>query len=432
MHKIKSINASEILDSRGNPTVGVEIELDNNIVAISSVPSGASTGVREALELRDNDSSRYKGKGVTQAVNNINNIITKPLLSLDVRDQKNIDQVMIDLDGTDMKQNLGANAILGVSLATLIASSMSENIPLYKRISDLINHDSKYILPVPMLNIMNGGAHAVNSTDFQEFMVAPIGFETFKEAIRAGSEIYSTLGKILEKKGLSTNVGFEGGFAPSGLSNNEVLDFIIEAIEKTNYKPGEDIFIALDPAASEFEKNGKYNLSKDEKILSSEEMIDYYTKLIKKYPIYSIEDGLAENDWNGWGKFTKKHGKHLQIVGDDLFVTQKKYLEEGIDKSSANSILIKYNQVGTISETIETIKTAKDNNFKCVISHRSGETEDTTIADLAVGTGSSQIKTGAPARSERVAKYNRLLRIEEKLGKSSMYAGNNILKKNKK
>jgi len=429
MHKIKSINASEILDSRGNPTVGVEIELDNNIVAISSVPSGASTGVREALELRDNDSNRYKGKGVTQAVNNINNIITKPLLSLDVRDQKNIDQVMIDLDGTDMKQNLGANAILGVSLATLIASSMSENIPLYKRISDLINHDSKYILPVPMLNIMNGGAHAVNSTDFQEFMIAPIGFETFKEAIRAGSEIYSTLGKILEKKGLSTNVGFEGGFAPSGLSNNEVLDFIIEAIEKTNYKPGEDIFIALDPAASEFEKNGKYNLSKDEKILSSDEMIDYYTKLIKKYPIYSIEDGLAENDWNGWRKFTKKHGKHLQIVGDDLFVTQKKYLEEGIDKSSANSILIKYNQVGTISETIETIKTAKDNNFKCVISHRSGETEDTTIADLAVGTGSSQIKTGAPARSERVAKYNRLLRIEEKLGKSSMYAGNNILKK---
>ena len=428
MHKIKSINASEILDSRGNPTVGVEIELDNNIVAISSVPSGASTGVREALELRDNDSNRYKGKGVTQAINNINNIIAKSLLSLDVRDQKNIDQIMIDLDGTDMKQNLGANAILGVSLATLIASSMSENIPLYKRISNLISDDSKYILPVPMLNIMNGGAHAINSTDFQEFMVAPIGFETFREAIRAGSEIYSTLGKILENNGLSTNVGFEGGFAPSGLSNNEVLDFIIEAIEKSNYKPGEDTFIALDPAASEFEKNGKYNLSKDGKILSSDEMIDYYTKLIKKYPIYSIEDGLAENDWNGWNNFTKKHGKHLQIVGDDLFVTQKKYLEEGIDKSSANSILIKYNQVGTISETIETIKTAKDNNFKCVISHRSGETEDTTIADLAVGTGSSQIKTGAPARSDRVAKYNRLLRIEEKLSKSSIYAGNKILK----
>tara|TARA_B110000438_G_scaffold26129_1_gene24755 strand:+ start:7375 stop:8661 length:1287 start_codon:yes stop_codon:yes gene_type:complete len=428
MHKIKSINASEILDSRGNPTVGVEIELDNNIVAISSVPSGASTGVREALELRDNDSNRYKGKGVTQAVNNINNIIAKPLLSLDVRDQKNIDQLMIDLDGTDMKQNLGANAILGVSLATLIASSMSENIPLYQRVSDLISGDSKYTLPVPMLNIMNGGSHAVNSTDFQEFMITPVGFETFKEAIRAGSEIYSTLGKILEKKGLSTNVGFEGGFAPTGLSNNAVLDFIMEAIEKSNYKPGEDIFIALDPAASEFEKDGKYNLSKDRKILSSDEMINYYTKLIKKYPIYSIEDGLSEDDWNGWGNFTKKHGKHLQIVGDDLFVTQKKYLKEGIDKSSANAILIKFNQVGTISETIETIKTAKDNNFKCIISHRSGETEDTTIADLAVGTNSGQIKTGAPARSDRVAKYNRLLRIEEKLSKSSSYAGNKILK----
>ena len=428
MHKIKSINASEILDSRGNPTVGVEIELDNNIVAISSVPSGASTGVREALELRDNDSNRYKGKGVTQAVNNINNIIAKPLLSLDVRDQKNIDQLMIDLDGTDMKQNLGANAILGVSLATLIASSMSENIPLYQRVSDLISGDSKYTLPVPMLNIMNGGSHAVNSTDFQEFMITPVGFETFKEAIRAGSEIYSTLGKILEKKGLSTNVGFEGGFAPTGLSNNAVLDFIMEAIEKSNYKPGEDIFIALDPAASEFEKDGRYNLSKDRKILSSDEMINYYTKLIKKYPIYSIEDGLSEDDWNGWGNFTKKHGKHLQIVGDDLFVTQKKYLKEGIDKSSANAILIKFNQVGTISETIETIKTAKDNNFKCIISHRSGETEDTTIADLAVGTNSGQIKTGAPARSDRVAKYNRLLRIEEKLSKSSSYAGNKILK----
>ncbi|MDG2101815.1 MAG: phosphopyruvate hydratase [Dehalococcoidia bacterium] len=429
MHKIKSINASEILDSRGNPTVGVELELDNNIVAISSVPSGASTGIREALELRDNDSNRYKGKGVTEAVNNINNIIAKSIVSLDVRDQENIDQLMIDLDGTEMKQNLGANAILGVSLATLIASSLSEKIPLYKRVSDLINDDSEHILPVPMLNIMNGGAHAVNSTDFQEFMITPVGFESFKEAIRAGSEIYSTLGKILENKGLSTNVGFEGGFAPSGLSNNEVLDFIMEAIEKSNFKPGKEIFIALDPAASEFEKDGKYNLTKDRKILSSEEMIDYYTKLIKKYPIYSIEDGLAEDDWNGWGKFTKKHGKDLQIVGDDLFVTQKKYLKEGIDKISANSILIKFNQVGTISETIETIKMAKENNFKCVISHRSGETEDTTIADLAVGTGSGQIKTGAPARSDRVAKYNRLLRIEEKLSNSSIYAGNKILNK---
>lgn len=429
MHKIKSINASEILDSRGNPTVGVELELDNNIVAISSVPSGASTGIREALELRDNDPNRYKGKGVTEAVNNINNIIAKSIVSLDVRDQKKIDQLMIDLDGTDMKQNLGANAILGVSLATLIASSLSEKTPLYKRVSDLINDDSEHILPVPMLNIMNGGAHAVNSTDFQEFMVTPVGFESFKEAIRAGSEIYSTLGKILENKGLSTNVGFEGGFAPSGLSNDEVLDFIMEAIEKSNYKPGKEIFIALDPAASEFEKDGKYNLTKDGKVLSSDEMIDYYTNLIKKYPIYSIEDGLAEDDWNGWGKFTKKHSKDLQIVGDDLFVTQKKYLKEGIDNISANSILIKFNQVGTISETIETIKMAKENNFKCVISHRSGETEDTTIADLAVGTGSGQIKTGAPARSDRVAKYNRLLRIEEKLSNSSIYAGNKILNK---
>ena len=413
MHKIKSINASEILDSRGNPTVGVELELDNNIVAISSVPSGASTGIREALELRDNDPNRYKGKGVTEAVNNINNIIAKSIVSLDVRDQKKIDQLMIDLDGTDMKQNLGANAILGVSLATLIASSLSEKTPLYKRVSDLINDDSEHILPVPMLNIMNGGAHAVNSTDFQEFMVTPVGFESFKEAIRAGSEIYSTLGKILENKGLSTNVGFEGGFAPSGLSNNEVLDFIMEAIEKSNYKPGKEIFIALDPAASEFEKDGKYNLTKDGKVLSSDEMIDYYTNLIKKYPIYSIEDGLAEDDWNGWGKFTKKHSKDLQIVGDDLFVTQKKYLKEGIDNISANSILIKFNQVGSITETIETIHFANQNNFKSIISHRSGETEDTTIADLAVGLGIGQIKTGAPCRSDRVAKYNRLLWIEE-------------------
>tara|TARA_B100000579_G_scaffold191732_1_gene156671 strand:- start:11957 stop:13243 length:1287 start_codon:yes stop_codon:yes gene_type:complete len=427
MYKIKSVLGREILDSRGNPTVGVEVTLEDGKLGLSSVPSGASTGSREALELRDNDSSRFMGKGVLKAVENINNKISKALISKDVRNQIEIDNTMIDIDGTEEKKNIGANAILGVSLAILSASSQAEGIEIYQKIASLIQEKNPVLLPVPMLNIMNGGAHAINSTDFQEFMIAPVGFGTFSESIRAGSEIYSTLGKILEKDGLSTNVGFEGGYAPPNLSNNQVLDYIMKAIEKSGYKPGENIFIALDPASSEFANNSKYNLSKENLELSSEEMIEYYSRLIKEYPIYSIEDGLSEDDWTGWNKFTEKHGKEIQIVGDDLFVTQKKYLEKGINEKSANSILIKFNQVGTISETIETINYAIKNNFSSVISHRSGETEDTTIADLAVGTNAGQIKTGAPARSDRVAKYNRLLRIEEKLKDKATFAGKSIL-----
>ena len=429
MGKIKSIVAREILDSRGNPTVGVNITLDNNISAFSSVPSGASTGSREALELRDNDPKRYKGKGVLKAVENINSIIAKALISKDVSGQNEIDAIMIEIDGTEKKENLGANAILGVSLAALIASSKSEKINLYERISNITESKKKFTLPVPMLNIMNGGAHAVNSTDFQEFMIIPAGFDSFNQAIRAGSEIYSTLGKILEKDGHSTNVGYEGGFAPSGLTNYQVLDYVMKAINDSGYIPGEEIYLALDTAASEFYESGNYNLSKENRVLGSEEMVDYYDELINKYPIFSIEDGLYEDDWDGWKKLTDKFGDNTQIVGDDLFVTQEKYLEKGIDNKSANSILIKFNQVGTITETLQTIKTAQSNSFSCVISHRSGETEDTTIADLSVGTSSGQIKTGAPARSERVAKYNRLLRIEEELGLDSTYSGKSILKK---
>ena len=334
---------------------------------------------------------------------------------------------MIELDGSEEKKYLGANAILGVSLAVLSASSKAEGLEIYEKIAELSDEKKPSLLPVPMLNIMNGGAHAINSTDFQEFMIAPMGFDSFGESIRAGSEIYFTLGKILENEGLSTNVGYEGGYAPSNLSNKQVLDFIITATEKAGYMPGDDIFISLDPASSEFGNKSEYFLSKENMKLSSDEMVEYYSNLIEEYPIYSIEDGLSEDDWNGWNVFTNKHGKKTQIVGDDLFVTQKKYLEKGISEKSANAILIKFNQVGTISETLETIQLASNNNFKSVISHRSGETEDTTIADLAVGTNSGQIKTGAPARSDRVAKYNRLLRIEEKLKDKATFAGKSIL-----
>jgi enolase len=427
MYKIKSIIGREILDSRGNPTVGVEVILESGKIGLSAVPSGASTGSREALELRDNDAKRYKGKGVIKAVENINTKISKALIAKDVRDQVELDKIMIELDGTEEKKNIGANAILGVSLAILSAASYAENIEIFQKVSDLIGEKNPTVLPVPMLNIMNGGAHAINSTDFQEFMIAPVGFSCFSESIRAGSEIYSTLGKILENEGHSTNVGFEGGFAPSNLSNKQVLDYIMKAIDNSGYIPGEDIYIALDPASSEFGENSKYDLSKEKIELTSEGMIEYYSKLIEEYPIYSIEDGLSEDDWEGWKLFTKKHGQNIQIVGDDLFVTQKKYLDIGINENSANAILIKFNQVGTISETIETIKYALKNNFNCVISHRSGETEDTTIADLSVGTNSGQIKTGAPARSDRVAKYNRLLRIEEKLKDKAIFAGKSIL-----
>mgnify|MGYP001449361607 FL=1 len=430
MNLITSITGKEILDSRGNPTVLAEVEVDKKITAQASVPSGASTGSREAVELRDGDINRYKGKGVLKAIQNINSTISKNLLGFDVLKQDEIDQIMIDIDGTEKKKNLGANAMLAVSLAVLKASSVTIGLNLFERIAQLENDKIPSILPVPMLNILNGGAHAIGSTDFQEFMIVPAGIDTFSESLRAGSEIYHSLGMILERKKLSTNVGFEGGFAPEGLTSDQVLSLIIEAIEDANYIAGEQIFIALDPAATEFhsKESNLYHLQKENKNLSSEGMIEEYSKLIDKYPIYSIEDGLSEDDWDGWKKFTEIAGNNIQLVGDDLFVTQEKYLYQGINNDTANAILIKFNQSGTVSETLNTIKLAKKYNYNCVISHRSGETEDTTIADLSVGTNAGQIKTGAPARSERVAKYNRLLKIEDILGNKAEYAGKSILR----
>tara|TARA_B100001146_G_scaffold224212_1_gene241345 strand:- start:12869 stop:14161 length:1293 start_codon:yes stop_codon:yes gene_type:complete len=430
MNLITSITGKEILDSRGNPTVLAEVEVDKKITAQASVPSGASTGSREAVELRDGDINRYKGKGVLKAIQNINSTISKNLLGFDVLKQDEIDQIMIDIDGTEKKKNLGANAMLAVSLAVLKASSVTIGLNLFERIAQLENDKIPSILPVPMLNILNGGAHAIGSTDFQEFMIVPAGIDTFSESLRAGSEIYHSLGMILEREKLSTNVGFEGGFAPEGLTSDQVLSLIIEAIEDANYIAGEQIFIALDPAATEFhsKKSNLYHLQKENKNLSSEGMIEEYSKLIDKYPIYSIEDGLSEDDWDGWKKFTEIAGNNTQLVGDDLFVTQEKYLYQGINNDTANAILIKFNQSGTVSETLNTIKLAKKYNYNCVISHRSGETEDTTIADLSVGTNAGQIKTGAPARSERVAKYNRLLKIEDILGNKAEYAGKSILR----
>ena len=430
MNLITSIIGKEILDSRGNPTVLAEVEVDKKITAQASVPSGASTGSREAVELRDGDLNRYKGKGVLKAIQNINSNISKNLVGIEVLKQDEIDQIMIDIDGTENKKNLGANAMLAVSLAVLKASSATIGLNLFERIAQLENDEIPSILPVPMLNILNGGAHAIGSTDFQEFMIVPAGIDTFSESLRAGSEIYHSLGKILERKKLSTNVGFEGGFAPEGLTSDQVLSLIIEAIEDANYVAGEQIFIALDPAATEFhsKKSNLYHLQKENKNLSSDEMIQEYSKLKDKYPIYSIEDGLSEDDWSGWKKFTEIAGKNTQLVGDDLFVTQEKYLFKGINNDTANAILIKFNQSGTVSETLNTIKLAKKYDYNCVISHRSGETEDTTIADLSVGTNAGQIKTGAPARSERVAKYNRLLKIEDILGNKAEYAGKSILK----
>ena len=430
MNLITSIIGKEILDSRGNPTVLAEVEVDKKITAQASVPSGASTGSREAVELRDGDLNRYKGKGVLKAIQNINSNISKNLLGIDVLKQNEIDQIMIDIDGTEKKKNLGANAMLAVSLAVLKASSVTIGLNLFERIAQLENDEIPSILPVPMLNILNGGAHAIGSTDFQEFMIVPAGIDTFSESLRAGSEIYHSLGKILERERLSTNVGFEGGFAPEGLTSDQVLSLIIEAIEDANYVAGEQIFIALDPAATEFhsKKSNLYHLQRENKNLSSDEMIEEYSKLKDKYPIYSIEDGLSEDDWSGWKKFTEIAGKNTQLVGDDLFVTQEKYLSQGINNDTANAILIKFNQSGTVSETLNTIKLAKKYDYNCVISHRSGETEDTTIADLSVGTNAGQIKTGAPARSERVAKYNRLLKIEDILGNKAKYAGKSILR----
>jgi len=408
--KIDKIHARYILDSRANPTVEVDITLEDGSFGRAAVPSGASTGKLEAHELRDGDKS-YLGKGVSKAVENINTSMKDILIGQDAENQKNIDQLMIDLDGSDNKKKLGANAILALSLANLKAFSKSSNKHIYEIIPNIYGAPS---LPVPFMNILNGGAHADNKVDIQEFMIVPYGFETFDLSLQAGVEIYHTLKELLKEKGLSTNVGDEGGFAPNLNSSSEVIKTILQAIEKSGYKPEEEVSIALDAAASEFHKDGKYLIEDQE--LSSVEMVDYLINLADQYPIISIEDGLSEDDWDGWALLTEKIGDNIQLVGDDLFVTQEKMLQEGINLNAANSILIKINQVGTITETLETMNLAKENNYTSMVSHRSGETEDTFISHLVTGTSSGQIKTGAPARSERTSKYNELLRIGEKVG----------------
>ena len=407
MSKIKDIKAREILDSRGNPTIEVDIILDNGKLARASVPSGASTGSKEALELRDDDLSRYMGKGVLKAVKNVN-ILKEYLIGMETGNQKELDNKLIKLDGTDNKSKYGANAILGISLAYLKASSLDKNIPFYKYVG------SNYSMPKAMMNILNGGAHADNDLDFQEFMIVP-NAETFSKRLQIGSEVFHTLKKVLEKEGYQTAVGDEGGFAPNIKTNEEALDFIIKGIKEAGYEPSKDVNIALDVAASEFYKDGIYYLKGAGLKLTTDELIDYYQTLLDKYPIISIEDPLDENDWQGFQKMTKIYGDKISIVGDDLFVTNKKYLQKGIDMKVANAILIKINQIGTITETLETINLAKENGYKTIISHRSGETEDTSIASLAVGLNLGYIKTGSLSRTERICKYNELLRIEEAL-----------------
>lgn len=404
--KIKDIKAREILDSRGNPTVEVDVILEDGVMGRFAVPSGASTGVREALELRDND-ERFMGKGVLKAVSNVNNVIKPKIVGMEVENQELIDKTLIELDGTENKSNLGANATLGVSLASLKAAANEAKLPLYKYVG---NGDS---LPVPMMNILNGGAHADNNLDFQEYMIIP-NRNTIKERIRVGSEVFHTLKKVLKEKGYNTNVGDEGGFAPSLSSNEEGFKVIIEAIESAGYVPGKDVYIGIDVAASEFYENGYYNV--DGKNLTTDELINFYGELVSKYPIISIEDPVDENDWEGFTKITNVLGNKIQLVGDDLFVTNIKCLQMGIDKHAGNAILLKVNQIGTYTETLETIKLAKANGYKTIISHRSGETEDYTIADLAVGLDLGQIKTGSMSRTDRMCKYNELIRIEEELG----------------
>ncbi len=427
MTEIIEVRARQILDSRGNPTVEAEVGLADGAYGRFCVPSGASTGEHEAIELRDGDESRFGGKGVSKAVDNVNQQIAPEVIGLDAADQIGLDRLLIELDGTPNKAKLGANAILGVSLAAARAVAMSMEMPLYRYIGGAYAHK----LPVPMMNIINGGKHAANNVDIQEFMVAPIGAETFAEALRMGAEIFHHLKKVLNKMGKSTSVGDEGGFAPSLDSNEDALRVIMEAIDKSGYTPGKDVMLAMDPAASEFyDKDEKrYVLKGDDKELTSAEMIDYWADLVERYPIVSIEDGLDENDWPGWVEQNKRLGDKIQLVGDDLFVTNTGRLQTGIEQKAANSILIKVNQIGTLTETLECIDTAHRAGMTCVISHRSGETEDTTIADLAVAVGAGQIKTGSASRSERIAKYNQLLRIEEWLGKSAVYAGRGAFKK---
>lgn len=423
MMEIIRVRGREILDSRGNPTVEVEVELANGVMASAIVPSGASTGIHEALELRDGDMDRYFGKGVMSAVENVEKIAAE-VVGMYATEQRMVDEAMIALDGTDNKTEIGANAMLGVSMAVARAAAKSLGLPLYRYIGGL-RADT---IPVPMSNIINGGSHADNTVDLQEFMIMPVGAPNFREGIRMNAEIFHTLKKILKDKGLATGVGDEGGFAPNLKSNEEALEVIVEAIIKAGYKPGEDIVIALDPAASEFYENGKYVFKKSTgQELTSAEMVDYYVALVDKYPIFSIEDGMAEDDWDGWAIMTEKLGDRIQIVGDDLFVTNVERLGMGIEKGVANSILIKLNQIGTLSETLDTIEVAHRAGYSTVISHRSGESEDTFIADLAVAVNAGQIKTGSLCRSERIAKYNQLLRIEEELDEIGYYPGSDIL-----
>lgn len=422
---IEDVNAREILDSRGNPTVEVDVILSDGILGRAAVPSGASTGVHEVLELRDGDKSRFGGKGVAKAVQNVNTVLAEELIGWEPREQTAIDQLLINLDNTPNKSNLGANALLGISLAVAKAAANSLDLPLYRYLGGV----HARVLPVPLMNILNGGAHtAWQSTDIQEFMIAPAGAPSFAEGLRWGAEVYQALRKNLKDRGYSVNVGDEGGFAPALKSNEEALDLIIQSISNAGYRPGEDIFLALDVAASELLEGEKYKLPKEGKELSGEQVIDWYAWLIEKYPIFSIEDGLAEDDWDNWAQLTKRLGSRIQLVGDDLLVTNVERLRRAIDLAAANSILIKLNQIGTLSETLAAIEMAHRTGWTAIVSHRSGETEDTTIADLVVATNTGQIKTGAPARSERVAKYNQLLRIEEELGETAEYAGMNVLR----
>ena len=419
MSKIVDVKAREILDSRGNPTIEADVTLESGHTASACAPSGASTGSREALELRDGDKARYLGKGVTRAVGNVNSQIRELLVGRDAADQRGLDQAMIDADGTDNKGNLGANAILAVSLAAAKAEAQAQSKPLYEYISDLQDDDNEYSLPVPMMNIINGGEHADNNVDIQEFMIQPVGAPTVAEAIRYGAEVFHALKGVLKARGLNTAVGDEGGFAPDLPSNEAALEAIMEAIDKAGYKAGEDITLALDCASSEFYKDGQYVLAGENRSMDAAGFADYLAELCDRYPIISIEDGMDESDWDGWKTLTEKLGDKVQLVGDDLFVTNTKILKRGIDEHIANSILIKFNQIGSLSETLDAIKMAKDAGYTAVISHRSGETADTTIADLAVATAAGQIKTGSLCRSDRVAKYNRLIRIEEELGRAA-------------
>ena len=422
---IRSVHAREILDSRGNPTIEVDVTLDSGAVGTAKVPSGASTGIYEAVELRDGDKSRYGGRGVLKAVANVNETIANRIIGMAADDQRTLDEALIELDGTPNKSKLGANATLGVSLAVAHAAAMLTSLPLYRYLG---RREDARLLPVPLFNILNGGKHAAGSTDFQEFMVAPVGASTFADALRMGSEVYHSLFRLLHDRGLPTTVGDEGGFAPPLPKNEAAIELILEAIERAGHRPGEDVAIALDPATSELERDSRYVLEREGRTLEPEGLVKLWEEWCQRYPIVSIEDGMAQEDWAGWRLLTERVGSTVQLVGDDIFVTNLERIRRGIEEKAANSVLIKLNQIGTLTETLDAIAEARKAGWTCVISHRSGETEDTTIADLAVATGAGQIKTGAPARGERTAKYNRLLRIEEELGEAARYAGRDILK----